>query len=99
MESVIGDELPSRADPILGDVGWAAERYATSSGRSLELLDFYVVLGYLKLAGIAEGIHARYLAGETVGDGFERVGDSVDALLEAAHERARRSSIASLAGR
>lgn len=58
-----------------------AERYARRSGRDLHDLAFYEALSYLKLAVIAEGIHARYLAGQVVGIGFERVGTAVPALL------------------
>ena len=42
--------------------------------------------GYFKLAVIAEGIHARHLAGRTVGPGFERVGSAVPALLRSGLE-------------
>jgi len=60
-----------------------ALRYAQRSGRDLSLLGFYQALGYLKLAVIAEGIHARYLAGNTVGPGFDTVGSAVAPLLRA----------------
>jgi aminoglycoside phosphotransferase (APT) family kinase protein len=60
-----------------------AERYAARSGRDISSLAFYQALGYLKLAVIAEGIHARYLAGQTVGSGFDAVGSAVPALLRA----------------
>ncbi|MFI7702104.1 phosphotransferase family protein [Nonomuraea sp. NPDC049480] len=60
-----------------------AERYAERSGRDISSLAFYQALGYLKLAVIAEGIHARSLAGQTVGAGFDAVGSAVPALLQA----------------
>jgi aminoglycoside phosphotransferase (APT) family kinase protein len=60
-----------------------ANRYAQRSGRDVSSLAFYQALGYLKLAVIAEGIHARYLAGQTVGTGFDVVGSAVPALLQA----------------
>ncbi|MFE4535388.1 phosphotransferase family protein [Streptomyces scopuliridis] len=63
-----------------------AERYAEQSGRDLTSLDYYRALGCFKLAVIAEGIHARYLAGQTVGAGFERVGSAVPALLRSGLE-------------
>ena len=58
-----------------------AARYAERSGRDVSSLGFYRALGYLKLAVIAEGIHARHLAGQTVGAGFDTVGSAVPALL------------------
>ncbi|MDC0721478.1 phosphotransferase family protein [Nannocystis bainbridge] len=63
------------------------ERYSRQSGRELGELDFYVALGFFKLAVIAEGIHQRYRAGLTVGDGFATTGDAVLPLLRAGIER------------
>src|SRR4051794_9637560 len=40
-----------------------AARYAERSSRDLSDLDFYVALGYWKLAIILEGVYARYSAG------------------------------------
>jgi aminoglycoside phosphotransferase (APT) family kinase protein len=40
------------------------ERYAEKSGRDLSELDFFVALGYWKLAIILEGVYARYSAGQ-----------------------------------
>ncbi|RSM55856.1 acyl-CoA dehydrogenase [Actinoplanes sp. ATCC 53533] len=60
-----------------------AKRYAERSSRDASTLGFYQALGYLKLAVIAEGIHARHLAGQTVGTGFDTVGTAVPALLRA----------------
>jgi aminoglycoside phosphotransferase (APT) family kinase protein len=59
-------------------------RYAARSSRDLSHLDWYVALGYFKLAVVAEGIHHRYLAGKTVGEGFDQFGPAVPALLRAA---------------
>ncbi len=60
-----------------------AQRYATASGHDLVELGFHLALGYFKIAVIAEGIHERYLRGDTRGDGFERVGQAVAALVAA----------------
>ncbi len=60
-----------------------AQRYSARSGRDISSLAFYQALGYLKLAVIAEGIHARHLAGQTVGAGFDTVGSAVPTLLRA----------------
>ena len=59
------------------------ERYAAGSTRDLAALPWYVAFGWFKLAVIAEGIHARYLQGKTVGDGFSSVGVYVPRLLDA----------------
>ncbi len=60
------------------------ERYAARSERDLAWLDWYVALGTYKLAIIAEGIHARFLMGMTVGAGFEHVGEMVPAIVDGA---------------
>ncbi|MEV4381684.1 phosphotransferase family protein [Streptosporangium sp. NPDC049644] len=57
-----------------------AERYARVSGRDLGRLEFYLALGYFKIAVIAEGIHARHARGLTVGQGFETAGAAVPLL-------------------
>ena len=59
------------------------ERYAAASGRDLGDMGFHLGLAYFKLAVIVEGIHYRFLQGQTVGAGFEHVGDGVFPLLEA----------------
>lgn len=80
-ESVTGSRHAVAANPGFPVADAVAERYARRSGRDLADLGFYVAFGYLKLAVIAEGIHARYLAGETVGEGFDRVGAVVPDLV------------------
>jgi aminoglycoside phosphotransferase (APT) family kinase protein len=72
------------------------ERYAQVSGRSVDNLDFYVVLAAYKLAIIVEGIHARFLMGKTLGAGFDAMGESVVRLAEWALDQASRSSIPAL---
>jgi aminoglycoside phosphotransferase (APT) family kinase protein len=47
-------------------------------------LDWYIALGYYKLAVISEGIHYRYLQGKTVGEGFSQMGERVPQLLNEA---------------
>ncbi len=59
-------------------------RYAERSPRDLGRLNWYVGFGYFKLAVVAEGIHHRYLAGKTVGEGFDHFGAAVPLLLRAA---------------
>jgi aminoglycoside phosphotransferase (APT) family kinase protein len=53
---------------------WLAQRYAARTGRDLGNLSFYMGLALMKLAVITEGVHPRYLGGQTVGEGYDRVG-------------------------
>ncbi len=65
------------------------ERYAAASGRGAAELDdlgFHLGLAYLKIAVILEGIHHRFAAGQTVGEGFDTVGQAVEPLLAAGLE-------------
>jgi aminoglycoside phosphotransferase (APT) family kinase protein len=59
-------------------------RYAERSPRELTHLNWYIGFGYFKLAVVAEGIHHRFLAGKTVGEGFDHFGAAVPMLLQAA---------------
>jgi aminoglycoside phosphotransferase (APT) family kinase protein len=55
--------------------------YAARSGRDVSALDWYVAFGYFKIAVILEGIHYRYVQGQTVGPGFDRIGEVVPPLI------------------
>lgn len=66
-----------------------AERYAARTGRDLTHLDFYRAFTDWRLAVILEGVHARYLAGRSVGEGYDRVGPAVPLLVERALSRLR----------
>ncbi|HVW41797.1 MAG TPA: phosphotransferase family protein [Amycolatopsis sp.] len=66
--------------PRLPSVGDLAARYTRGTGQDLSNLDFYLALGYFKIAVIAEGIHARFLQGHTRGTGFDTVGGAVGPL-------------------
>ncbi|HEY1821654.1 MAG TPA: phosphotransferase family protein [Trebonia sp.] len=55
--------------------------YAASSGRDLTDLGFYIALASFKAAVILEGIHFRYVHGQTVGEGFEEIGTLVEPLV------------------
>ncbi|WP_326691753.1 MULTISPECIES: phosphotransferase family protein [unclassified Streptomyces] len=85
-EPVLGTRHVPTSNPGFPSGRELAERYAEKSGRDIAAVAFYQALGYFKLAVIAEGIHARYLAGRTVGTGFERVGSAVPALLRSGLE-------------
>ncbi len=59
------------------------ERYGDRSGRDLSSLSFHLGLAYFKLAVILEGIHYRYALGQTVGEGFSRIGEATAPLVAA----------------
>jgi aminoglycoside phosphotransferase (APT) family kinase protein len=65
-----------------------AGRYAERSGRDISQLDFYLALGYWKLAIILEGVYARYAAGAygKPDPGIEVFARFVERLAEAAEE-------------
>ncbi|HET7483332.1 MAG TPA: phosphotransferase family protein [Actinomycetota bacterium] len=56
-------------------------RYADATGRDVSDVTWYWSFGFFKLAVILEGIHARFLQGKTVGEGFETIGDRVPPLV------------------
>jgi len=80
MPANLAPGFPTR-DELIG-------RYAERSGRDLSELNFYVALGYWKLAIILEGVYARYVAG-----GYGKVDEGVHAfarLVERLAEEAER---------
>ncbi|MGW0700912.1 phosphotransferase family protein [Streptomyces sp. NPDC002867] len=58
------------------------ERYAGRSGRDTSAISWYTAFAWFKLAVILEGIHYRYTLGQTVGAGFDRIGDLVPVFIE-----------------
>jgi aminoglycoside phosphotransferase (APT) family kinase protein len=72
--------------------------YAQHSERDLSKLAWYTCLGYYKLSIVAEGIHARFLMGQTVGEGFEVMGPRVPLLVNMALELGERSGLPGLSG-
>lgn len=70
----------SAAPGFIGDDA-AVARYEIRRGAELADLHVHLGLAYFKLAVILEGIHYRYTYGQTVGSGFERVGDLVPGLV------------------
>ena len=74
--------VPSAVDPDAGYPGFdeLAEVYAARAGIAVPDLGWYRAFAAYKLAVILEGIHYRFLAGETVGEGFDRIGDLVEPL-------------------
>ena len=59
------------------------ERYHALSGRDVSDLDFHLALAYFKLAVILEGIHYRHSHGQTLGSGFDGIGDLIEPLVAA----------------
>ncbi|WP_418956166.1 phosphotransferase family protein [Streptomyces tritici] len=57
-------------------------RYAELSGRDVSALPWYTAFAWFKLAVILEGIHYRYTLGQTVGAGFDRIGELVPVFIE-----------------
>lgn len=79
------------ARPALGVPGHPGtseitEHYARCSGRDISGLRWYVAFAAFKLAVILEGVHYRYVQGQTVGPGFDRIGAQVAPLVRQAHE-------------
>jgi aminoglycoside phosphotransferase (APT) family kinase protein len=69
--------------PSLRDL---SARYAERSGRDVSDLHWYVGFAAFKLAVILEGVHYRYVQGQTVGSGFETIGNLVGPLVMRGHE-------------
>lgn len=79
-----------RNDIITGDVisspGFPStqtliNRYATATGIDVSSLDWYIALACFKLAVVLEGIYFRFNKGQTVGAGFEEIGNRVPGLV------------------
>ncbi|GHE01937.1 phosphotransferase family protein [Streptomyces alanosinicus] len=58
------------------------ERYAARSGRDVSAVSWYTAFAWFKLAVILEGIHYRYTQGQTVGRGFDRIGELVPVFID-----------------
>jgi aminoglycoside phosphotransferase (APT) family kinase protein len=78
--ATVAPGFPSRED--------VKARYAERSGRDLSEIDYFVALGYWKLAIILEGVYSRYTKGQygKPEAGFEEFGKNVGKLAEAADE-------------
>jgi aminoglycoside phosphotransferase (APT) family kinase protein len=70
-------EAPGHPDPAE-----LIERYAARSGRDVSAVSWYTAFAWFKLAVILEGIHYRYTLGQTVGRGFDRIGELVPVFIE-----------------
>ncbi len=95
-----GDDLLPLFEPATMAPGFIGReevkaRYAERSGRDLSEIDFYVALGYWKLAIILEGVFARYAAGQYGSqqgedEATKTFSRTVERLVEAADEAERR---------
>jgi aminoglycoside phosphotransferase (APT) family kinase protein len=79
----LGDGPMASAAPGYPSVPEVLDLYAARSGRDLSDLGFYIALASFKAAVILEGIHFRYVHGQTVGEGFEQIGTLVEPLVAA----------------
>jgi aminoglycoside phosphotransferase (APT) family kinase protein len=61
-----------------------AQRYAERSGRSVEHLDYFMALGFWKLAAIIEGAYAQFVHGEVDSPYARALEHDVPQLLEEA---------------
>jgi aminoglycoside phosphotransferase (APT) family kinase protein len=86
---------PANLAPGFPDRDALRRRYEERSGRDLSRLDFYVALGYWKLAIILEGVYARYSAGGygKVDAGVQYFATVVESLAEAADQAEARLRI------
>ncbi|PMR60737.1 acyl-CoA dehydrogenase [Verrucosispora sp. ts21] len=57
------------------------DRYVDRSAVDVGPLHWHIALGCFKLAVICEGIHYRYTLGQTLGEGFDTIGDMVAPLV------------------
>jgi aminoglycoside phosphotransferase (APT) family kinase protein len=100
------DDLPPLAigsSPVMELPGFpvweeAIGRYREQVTVDLSQLDFYTVLAHFKLGVIVENMHKRYLAGGTVGKGFEFAGQLAVTLARRGLLIAERSSVLQLSG-
>jgi aminoglycoside phosphotransferase (APT) family kinase protein len=89
-----GRPMPSATGPdrapldVAGhpDLAELVARYAARSGRDVTDLRWYVAFATFKLAVILEGVHYRFVRGETVGDGFDQIGERVAPLVAQGHD-------------
>jgi aminoglycoside phosphotransferase (APT) family kinase protein len=86
-------ELSERSDAIMPVLSAAdgflvpdeiLDSYTSLTEADLSQIAWYIAFGYFKLAVISEGIAARHLKGETVGDGFSQFHDLVPQLVDQA---------------
>ena len=75
------------AIPIAGRADRAVRRRVRPRRRPR--IAWYTAFAYFKLAVILEGIHYRFTLGQTVGAGFDRIGDLVPVFVDARTDHPR----------
>ncbi|GIM81501.1 phosphotransferase family protein [Salinispora arenicola] len=82
-EAAPGNPVADGLGPRAGFPGGAEliERYAGHSDVDVGPLHWHVALGCFKLAVICEGIHYRHIRGQTLGEGFDQIGEMVAPLV------------------
>lgn len=78
---LIIDEHAAWTSPLLPDADGLAQRYAVLSGQPLAHWEFYMALGYFKVAIIAAGIDYRLRLGGGTAGTTARVGETVAPLI------------------
>ena len=78
-EAAAGAIVPGAGYPDFDEV---VDAYAARAGIAVPDLSWYRAFACYKLAVILEGVHYRYVGGQTVGDGFDRIGGLVAPLAE-----------------
>ena len=85
LDEVLRGAVPSSVGFSAGYPTFAelVDEYSATAGVTVPELPWYLGLAAFKLAVILEGIHFRFQAGQTVGPGFERIGELVTPLARA----------------
>jgi aminoglycoside phosphotransferase (APT) family kinase protein len=80
----LSDAVPSAVDPAAGYPSFEelVDAYSERMGAGVPELGWYRAFAAYKLAVILEGIHFRFLAGDTVGEGFDQIGSLVTPLAD-----------------
>jgi aminoglycoside phosphotransferase (APT) family kinase protein len=86
----VSDAMTAAGFPAAAEL---VDRYAERTGADTSDLGWYVALGFFKLAVILEGIHFRFTHGQTVGAGFDRIGDLVGPLVRAGRRALRHDTL------
>lgn len=95
-----GDEpipliTPATVEPGFPTRQALADLYAENTGRDISNLDYFVALGFWKLAIIAEGVLARFAAGQygqEIGDVVESSRATIELLVEQAADAIGRAT-------
>lgn len=92
------DEMPSALNPMPTDTpGFmgrreAMDRYARRSRCDAAVLDWYLVFGTFKMAGVLQQIYIRWLRGQTKDERFAVLGEGAKHLISLADRRRRPGS-------